>query len=145
MRALIVDDHPLVLEVVRGMVDKALDHPAIHCASSLEEAIAHVRSAGVPDLTVLDLGLPGCTGIEALTRFCASGIEALTRFRASFPSAAVVILSATEDPAVVNAALEAGAKGYLFKTSTRAVMQAALALVAAGGSCAPLAAAPGPA
>lgn len=134
MRALIVDDHPLVLEVVRGMVDKALDHPAIHCASSLEEAIAHVRSAGVPDLTVLDLGLPGCTGIEALTRFCAS-----------FPSAAVVILSATEDPAVVNAALEAGAKGYLFKTSTRAVMQAALALVAAGGSCAPLAAAPGPA
>ena len=134
MRALIVDDHPLVLEVVRGMVDKALDHPAIHCASSLEEAIAHVRSAGVPDLTVLDLGLPGCTGIEALTRF-----------RASFPSAAVVILSATEDPAVVNAALEAGAKGYLFKTSTRAVMQAALALVAAGGSCAPLAAAPGPA
>jgi len=122
MRVLVVDDHPLMLEIMRAVLMKEFDEAEVHCATDLDEAMAYARGAGPPDLAVLDLGLPGCRGIEALIRF-----------REALPDVPVVILSATDDGNVVRAALNAGAKGYLPKTSTRAVMQAALGLVAAGG------------
>lgn len=126
MRVLLVDDHPLMLEIMRAVLAKAFDLPEVHCATDLEEALTHARSAGPPDLAVLDLGLPGCRGIDALSRF-----------RKAFPDVPVVILSANDDAYVVTAALKAGARGYLLKTYTRRVMQAALCLVAAGGTYIP--------
>ncbi|MFY9316021.1 MAG: response regulator transcription factor [Burkholderiales bacterium] len=125
-RVLVVDDHPLMLEIMRAVLASALDTPDVHCATDLEEALAHARGAGPPDLAVLDLGLPGCERIEALSRF-----------RKAFPQVPVIILSATDDADVVHTALNAGARGYLPKTSTREVMQAALRLVAAGGTYVP--------
>ncbi len=114
MRVLVVDDHPLTLEIMRAVLAKALDNPQVHCATDLNEALEHVRGAGLPDLTLLDLGLPGCRGIDAYSRF-----------HKAFPDALAVILSATDDANVVRAALKAGARGYLLKTSSRALMQAA--------------------
>ena len=122
MRVLVIDDHPLMLEIMRAVLMKAFELPEVHCATDLVEALAHASDAGPPDLVVLDLGLPGC-----------GGIDALTRFRKALPDVPVVILSANEDANVVRAALQAGARGYLLKVSTREVMEAALNLVAAGG------------
>lgn len=126
MRVLLVDDHPLMLEIMRAVLAKALDEPEVHCATGLEEALAYARDAGPPDLALLDLGLPGC-----------GGIEAFTRFHKALPEVAVVVLSAIEDGNVVRAVLSAGARGYLPKTSRRGVMQAAIQLVAAGETYVP--------
>ena len=98
----------------------------MHCATDLEEALAHARSAGPPELALLDLGLPGCRGLDALTRF-----------RKVLPEVPVVILSAIEDAFVIHAAFRAGARGYLPKTTKRAVMQAAIRLIADGGTYVP--------
>ena len=126
LRFLLVDDHPLMLEIMRAVLMKEFDEAEVHCATDLEEALAHARGAGPPDLAVLDLGLPGCAGIEALTRF-----------RKALPEVPVVILSAIEDANVILAAFHAGARGYLPKTTKRAVMRAAIRLVADGGTYVP--------
>ena len=120
-RVLVVDDHPLFLEIMRAVLAKALDGPDVLCATELPEALELARAAKRLDLAVLDLGLPGC-----------GGIEALTRFRKAFPAVPVVILSANDDASVIRAAEKAGARGYLVKTAKPAVLQAALALVVAG-------------
>lgn len=92
----------------------------VDTAGSVVEAIERA-SAGV-DIVMLDLGLPGCAGIEALTRM-----------RAAYPEASIVVVSATEERAVILAALAAGAAGYIPKTSKPNVVTAALRLVAEGG------------
>jgi DNA-binding NarL/FixJ family response regulator len=75
---------------------------------------------------VLDLGLPGCDGLDALARF-----------RKAFPKLPLVVLSGTCDRASILAALEAGAAGFIPKTSKPDVMIAALKVVAAGGTYVP--------
>lgn len=123
LRILVLDDHPFVHEVMRAVLARAFDGPEVLCAADLAEALQQARGAGRLDLAILDLGLPGCTGVEALTRF-----------RKALPGVPAVIFSATEDAAVIRAARDAGARGYLVKTAQPAVLQAALALVAAGES-----------
>ncbi|MEW6690369.1 MAG: response regulator transcription factor [Pseudomonadota bacterium] len=121
LRILVLDDHPFVHEIMRAVLARAFDGPEVLCAADLPEAIERARAAKLLDLAVLDLGLPGC-----------SGIEALTRFRKAFPGVPAVVFSANEDADVIRAARDAGARGYLLKTAKPAVLQAALALVAAG-------------
>ena len=65
-------------------------------ATDLEKAFAHVAHHGEPDLALLDLSLPGQTGLDALRRF-----------RGKFPDMPVVIVSASEDPKSIRAALNA--------------------------------------
>jgi DNA-binding NarL/FixJ family response regulator len=119
---LIVDDHPLVLEIVGAVARKVFPEARIRTAESCEEALEAARSDEAPDLVLLDLGLPGCHGIHALERF-----------REAQPVVRVVVVSSNEEREVVLAALEAGAAGYIPKTSKPDVFQAALRLVAAGG------------
>ena len=120
-RVLVVDDHPLVALVLAEQARAAFGVDKVEVAGCVEEAIAAARETGV-DACVLDLGLPGCKGIDALVRF-----------RGAFPDARVVVVSATEDRGVVLAALEAGAVGYIPKTSKPKVVSIALKLVAEGG------------
>jgi DNA-binding NarL/FixJ family response regulator len=122
MRAMLVDDHPVIHEVMGSVLARTLAPEVIYVESGLQEALARARQEGALDLVVLDLGLPGCKGIEALTRF-----------RKAFPNVPVVVISATEDSATVRAALDAGARGYLPKTSCTDVIAAALKVIAAGG------------
>lgn len=123
---LIVDDHPLVLMVLDATVRTVFPGAQVRSAASCEEALDAVTLGQAPDLVLLDLGLPGCTGVAALKRFLAAQ-----------PAARVVIVSAAEERAMVLAALEAGAAGYIPKTSPPAVFVAALRLVAAGGTYVP--------
>ena len=126
MRALVIDDHPLIQEIVPAVLAKALGDVAVATESTLEAGLARAAGDETPDLVLLDLGLPGCQGLEALARF-----------RSKFPDVLLVVLSATCDRASIVAALEAGAVGYIPKTSKPDVMVAALKLVAAGGTYVP--------
>jgi DNA-binding NarL/FixJ family response regulator len=118
-RVLVVDDHPLVALIMVEQARAAFPGAQVGTAGSVTEAIE--RGEGV-DIVMLDLGLPGCTGIEALTRM-----------RAAHPEARVIVVSAIEERAVILAALEAGAVGYIPKTSRPGVVTAALRLIAEGG------------
>jgi DNA-binding NarL/FixJ family response regulator len=126
MRALVIDDHPLIQEIVPAVLAKALGEVAVTTESTLEAGIARASRDALPELVVLDLGLPGCQGLEALARF-----------RSRFPDVPLVVLSGTTDRASILAALEAGAVGYIPKTSKPDVMVAALKVVAAGGTYVP--------
>lgn len=121
-RVLVVDDHPMVAMIFAERARAAFDAAHVECASNLEEAIEHGRTMGGVEACLLDLGLPDC-----------SGIEALTRFRDAYPEARVVVVSAFEERAVVLACFEAGAVGYIPKTSKSPVVASALRLVAEGG------------
>lgn len=126
MRALVIDDHPLIQEIVPAVLAKALGEVAVATESTLEGGIARAARDDIPELVVLDLGLPGCQGLEALARF-----------RSKFPEIPLVVLSCTCDRDLILAALEAGAAGYIPKTSKPDVMIAAIRVVAAGGRYVP--------
>jgi len=126
MRALVIDDHPLIQEIVPVVLAKALGDVEVQTESTLEGGLARAGGADAPDLVLLDLGLPGCEGLEALARF-----------RSRFPDLPLVVLSSTCDRDSIIAAIEAGAVGYIPKTSRSDVMIAALKVVAAGGTYVP--------
>ncbi len=125
MNVLIVDDHPMMLEYLSGAVARALDGATVRTARDLEEALEAARGRPV-QLVLLDLGLPGC-----------GGIESLLRFRQQFPDVRVVVVSAVEDHASIRGALAAGAAGYIPKTANPKVVVGALRLVAEGGTYVP--------
>jgi DNA-binding NarL/FixJ family response regulator len=122
VRALVIDDHPLIHEIMPAMLRKALGDVTVATQSTLEAGLAHAAGSVPPDLVLLDLGLPGCEGIDALTRF-----------RMEFPQLPVVVLSANSDRDSILGVLDSGANGFIPKTSKPEVIIAALRLVAAGG------------
>ena len=126
MRALVIDDHPLIQEIVPAVLARALGEVAVATESTLEAGIARAARDDIPELVVLDLGLPGCQGLDALARF-----------RSKFPEIPLVVLSCTCDRDLIVAALEAGAAGYIPKTSKPDVMIAAIKVVVAGGRYVP--------
>ncbi|MGH8667652.1 MAG: response regulator [Burkholderiales bacterium] len=126
MRVLLVDDHPMIHEVLGAVARGVFPGADVEVASDLAQAIERAGSGALPDLVLLDLGLPGC-----------SGIDALTTFRNAYPHARVVVVSANEDRASVVGALEAGAAGYVPKTHAPPLVAAALRVVAEGGTYVP--------
>lgn len=128
MRILIVDDHPVMRAGVRVSLCNLNATLEFVEAADLSEAVQAARTEPSIDLVLFDLSLPGV-----------SNIEALCRFRESLdPCPPVVVFSATDDAQTVEAALDAGAMGYLPKTSAPAVMEQALRLVLAKGIYVPL-------
>src|SRR5258706_15278953 len=122
MNILIVDDHPMVQEVLQSVASEVFDRPSIRTARSIAEAIEKARGAGAPEIVLLDLGLPDCEGIDALRRF-----------RRAHSQPRVVVFSEADDPACMVAAMQAGPAGFLIKNLTRALISAALPLVAPRG------------
>jgi DNA-binding NarL/FixJ family response regulator len=122
LKILVADDHALFRDGLRyllGQLDGALELlEAKDGAEALELARAHPDL----DLVLLDLGMPGIDGL--------AGLRLL---RARCPAVPVVILSASEEPADVRQALDAGALGFIPKSSTSQVMLSALRLVLSGG------------
>ena len=122
MKILIVDDHPLIREALRhvlpGLAADIRLYDASDCASGLALAEQHPDL----DLALLDLTLPGCTGMSALQTF-----------RAAQPALPIVVLSGFDDSETVIAALDHGAMGFIPKSSTNEVLLGALRLVLSGG------------
>ncbi len=103
IRVMVVDDHAVVRHGLTKLLGAAADIDVVADASGGEEVAALVRSA-TPDVILMDLSMPEVDGVEATRR-------ALT----IRPEAKVVMLTSFSDPEQVNAALDAGAVGYILK------------------------------
>ena len=122
MRVLIVDDHPLFRQGLRALlsaIDPSLD--ATDVGNVLEAKALHAVGYQ-PELVLLDMNLPG-----------ASRMDALGEVKALFEAASVVVVSAEEDPALIRSAIDAGAAGYIPKTTDSKITVQALRLVLADG------------
>ena len=126
MRVLIVDDHPLFRQGMKALL-LGLD-ATIDCseAGNVETAVQLGVDGACFDLVLLDLGLPGL-----------SGLDALAEIKRTFDSAAVVVVSAEEAPAIVRDAIAAGAAGYVPKSTDPSITLQALRLVLANGTYLP--------
>jgi len=127
MRILVVDDHPLMADALRlvlGTLDQSAD---IESANNLDAAFAAAAGGAAFDLVMLDLGMPGC-----------SGVEAVARWRDKFPALPVVVVSGASDPKVINAALDLGAMGFIPKSAHRDVFLNAVRLVVSGAIYVPV-------
>jgi DNA-binding NarL/FixJ family response regulator len=117
---LIAEDHTLVREGTREILEHARDLSVVAEAERGDQALALIRELA-PDVALVDLRLPGLSGIEAARQAVEAGLA--TR---------VVILSAFDDEEYVAAALDAGAAGYLLKTIPSAELLEAVRRVRAG-------------
>ncbi|PZS26782.1 MAG: DNA-binding response regulator [Pseudonocardiales bacterium] len=117
---LIVDDHPVVREGLRGMLatDPALD--VVGEASSGDSAVAMVAELA-PDVVLMDLRMPGMDGVSATGR--------ITR---RHPAVRVIVLTTYDSDDDILRAVEAGAAGYLLKDTPRAELAAAVLAAARG-------------
>lgn len=122
MKILLIDDHPLFREGVALLLKPLVDGLETWEAGSCEEAFELLAQRGSVDLVLIDLGLPGL-----------SGLDGLKRLRADHPEAPVVVMSSADDKDTVLAVLDAGAMGFIPKSSTSQVMLGALRLILAKG------------
>lgn len=103
IRVLLADDHALVREGTRRLLEAESDVEVVAEAASGEEAVAAARDLQ-PDIAIMDIAMPGIGGIEAtrtIKTYC--------------PKTAVLVLSAYDDEPYLIALLEAGAAGFLLK------------------------------
>jgi len=122
MDVLLVDDHPIIHETLRAMVRSLRPAADFHSQFDLDAGLCEARRLERLELVLLDLGLPGC-----------SGMEALVEFRKAVPGARVVVISADEDDERVREALSEGAASYVPKTLRPKAMVDALRTILDGG------------
>lgn len=126
MKILVADDHDLVRETIALLIDRDESTTVIQ-ASTLDEALAEIKSAGDIDITLLDYGMPGMNGLEGLKR----ALEATG-------GRPVAIISGTANKSVADEALKLGAAGFLPKTIPSKSLLNILKFMAMGETYAPL-------
>jgi len=102
IRVLLVDDHPIVCQGLRHMLELEEDIEVVGAAASGEEALEQMESVS-PNIVLLDIRMPGM-----------GGIETIRHIRERFPEASVIVLTSYGDQYLAQA-IEAGALGYLVK------------------------------
>jgi two-component system, NarL family, response regulator NreC len=122
IRIVVVDDHAVVRTGLRLLLDAEDDLEVVGEAGNTHDAVFEVR-AQKPDVILLDVVMPG-----------ESGIEALPKLKHEAPEAHVLMLSMQDDPRYVHEAFAAGADGYVLKEAADAEVVAAVREIAAGGS-----------
>jgi DNA-binding NarL/FixJ family response regulator len=122
MKVLLVDDHTLFREGLALLLRPLLPDLNTREAGSCEEALQELQTQGPVDLVLMDLELPGM-----------SGLQGITSLRQQWPDMPVVALSSADDRNTVLRAIEAGAMGFVPKSATSAVLVAALRLILARG------------
>ena len=120
IRVLVVDDHPIMRSGLRGEIDAQPDMQVVAEASDGNEAIELFR-VHRPDVTLMDVRMPGLGGIEA--------IEVL---RKEFPNARFVILTTAAGDIIALRAFKAGAVGYLLKNQLRTELIDTIRIVHSG-------------
>jgi NarL family two-component system response regulator LiaR len=122
INVLLADDHIVVREGTRELLQRELDMEVVGEASDGEEAVSLVRKLK-PDVVVMDIAMPKLNGIEATRQ--------LKQFR---PQTAVLVLTAYDNDQYIMALLEAGAAGYLLKNVRGSQLVEAIRAVYAGES-----------
>jgi DNA-binding NarL/FixJ family response regulator len=120
IRVLVADDHAVVREGIRTLLEASPDFELVGEASSGDEALVRIRSLD-PDVAILDITMPGLSGIEVISRIREGGSRT-----------ALLILSMHDHPEYVLGAVRAGADGYLLKSAGPAEIRDALRAVARG-------------
>src|ERR1700675_2314359 len=105
IRILSVDDHPVLRQGVASLVGGQADMSLVAEAANGQEAIQQFR-AHHPDVTLMDLQMPGMNGLDAMIAI-----------RGEFPDARIIVLTTYNGDVQVLRALKGGARGYLLKTS----------------------------
>ena len=105
IRIMLVDDHAVVRAGVRRLLEQDNRFLVVSECESGERAYQQFGEY-LPDITVIDLSMPGM-----------GGLEAISRITARYPTAKLLVLSMHENAAFASQALKAGAKGYLSKNS----------------------------
>lgn len=121
IRVVVADDHAIVREGIRTVLEQADDIEVVAEANDGTEAL-EATTAHRPDVLLLDISMPGL-----------SGLEVAARLRTAGPSTRVLILSVYDDADYVLEAVRAGAHGYLRKDSPPSELRAAIRAVHAGG------------
>jgi len=122
IRILLADDHTVLRDGLRAMLERQPDMAVIGEAADGRECV-RLAAEQSPDVVVMDIGMPNMNGIEATRRILADS-----------PRVAVVILSMHQDESYILLSLKAGAKGYLLKDALRADVLEAIRAVAQGRS-----------
>ncbi len=120
IRILLVDDHAMFRAGIKALLEDEARFTVIGEAASGDEAVDEVRSLK-PDVVVMDLSMPGSNGLEATRRIAALGLD--TR---------VLVLTVHAEEEYLVPVVEAGASGYLTKTSADTDLVEAIKVVARG-------------
>src|SRR6478735_4981448 len=122
MKFLLIDDHVLIREALRGILKELRRDAAVLEAATCRQAEQLVEEHGDLEVILLDLNLPD-----------GDGFRVLAQWREHHPAISIVLLSASSDRDNVVRALDLGAVGFIPKSAQRAVMVGALELVLSGG------------
>src|SRR5262249_8652956 len=120
IRILLVDDHPMMLEGLACVIDADSRMQVVARAGSGEQAIEQFR-AHRPEVTVMDIQMPGMDGIATTLALCSED-----------PDARILILTTYDGDVQARRALAAGARGYLLKSMCNSDLIAAILAVRAG-------------
>jgi DNA-binding NarL/FixJ family response regulator len=119
MKILIVDDHPMIISGCRSLF---ASDPSIKIEEASDDKSGHrAYLQKQPDVTIIDINLPGL-----------SGFELMRRIRQDDPNAKIIMFSMNDDPAFVVRAVELGAQGYVSKGDDPRLLMKAVKKVAAG-------------
>jgi DNA-binding NarL/FixJ family response regulator len=124
-RVLVVDDHAVVRSGIRSLLAAEDDFEVVGEAANARDAIFEARALK-PDVILLDVVMPG-----------ESGIEALPKLKKEAPEAKVLVLSMQDDPRYVREAFAQGANGYVLKEAVDSEVVGAVREIAAGGDYVP--------
>jgi two-component system response regulator NreC len=122
VRIVLADDHSVMRSGLRMLLDAEPDFEVVAEAKDASSAERYVRGHK-PDVLILDLNMPG-----------GSGLEAIPRLRADAPETKIVVLTMQRDPAFARQALGAGAVGYVLKDAADGELVLAVRLAARGES-----------
>lgn len=121
MRLLIADDHTLFRRGLQLVLSRLYPEARIAEAGDIPAALAHSAEGTGFDVVLCDLAMPGMEDLK--------GLDSL---RQRFPEAAIVMLSAVDDPDAILRAIERGARGYILKSASDEALKHALSLILAG-------------
>ena len=122
IRILLADDHNLVRQGIRALLQLSKDFEIVGEATDGEQAISLIEKL-TPDVVLLDVRMPKLTGIDVLRAI-----------RPRFPAVGIILLTTFDEDAVVLEAVKLGARGFLLKDVSLDQLASAVRTVAAGGS-----------
>ena len=119
LAVLVVDDHPMVRSGICGLISRTFEGCVILEAACLADSLRVLSEHGLPDLILCDLALPDSSGLAT--------IEAIA---SAAPGASVLVLTGSEEGALADNVMKAGAKAFLLKTASPSELAIALRKVA---------------